>query len=152
MGGITIICIGYIILLATTNTIANVVAACLIVSGCYASTIIIPIWLSINTCGFSKRGAAWAFAEAVGLCFSIMGSRIYTHPPRFVKGHATVLSLNIVALFCACALYFWMGYLNKKKELIQADYVARGELHPHIATNATLEEVGDEHISFKYIL
>lgn len=152
MAGFSLSCIGYIVLLSTNNTVASVVAACLITSGCYTSIITLPIWLTINIGGFSKRGTAWALAEITGLCTSIMGTRIYTEPPRFVKGHSVSLSLNILALLSAVTAYFWMSYQNKKKDRVQAEYAARCELHPHIATRATLEEVHDDHISFRYIL
>lgn len=152
MAGLAISCTGYIILLSTINSVASVIAACLITAGCYTSVIILPIWIAINTGGFSKRGTSWAFSELVGLCFSIMGTRIYTNAPRFVKGHSVVLSLNAVGLLSAITVYFLMSYQNKKKNRIQAEYSTRGELHPHIATNATLEEVCDDHISFRYIL
>ncbi|KAH8697045.1 retrograde regulation protein 2 [Talaromyces proteolyticus] len=150
--GYVIGCIGYILLLSTPNAIVGIIAVCLITSGCYTSIILLPIWLAINTGGFTKRGSAWAFAELVGLCFSIMGTRIYTEPPRFTKGHSVVLSLNALAGLCAVASYYWMRYLNKKKDGIQADYEARGVLHPHIASHATLEEVCDNHITFRYVL
>jgi hypothetical protein len=152
MAGLPVSCTVYILLLSITHSVISVIAACLLTSGCYTSTIILPIWIAINTGKLTKRSTSWAFAELVGLCFSIMGTRIYTNPPRFVKGHSVVLSLNAVALLSSITAYFVMSYRNKKKDRIQAEYAVRGELHPHIATNATLEEVYDEHISFRYIL
>ncbi|OQU96307.1 hypothetical protein CLAIMM_02409 [Cladophialophora immunda] len=143
--------VGYIMLLSTTNAVASVVAACFITAGCYSAIIILPVWIAINTGGFTKRGATWAFAECCGLCFSVMGTRIYTTPPRFVKGHSIVLGFNAVALCSALVCIWWMRRENRKKDLIVQEYAGRNELHPHIASHATLEEVSDQHISFRYI-
>lgn len=144
--------LGYIILLSTTNAAASIIATCLVTSGCYGCVAIIPVWLAINTGGFTKRGATWAFVETCGLSFSIMGSRIYTDAPRFIKGHSIVLAFNVLGAISVVLNSLWMRHLNKQKDQIEREYAERRERHPHIAANATLEDVQDQHIYFRYVL
>lgn len=145
-------CLGYILLMTVSSTTARVVATCLVTAGCYPIGILLPVWLSINTPNFTKRGATWAFSEVFGIAFSIMGTRIYTGPPRYYKGHGTVLGFFAFAAINVALAYFWMRRQNKKKEAILEDYARRGEMHPHIAQRMTLEALQDEHIAFRYVL
>ncbi|KAK5381971.1 hypothetical protein LTR20_007951 [Exophiala xenobiotica] len=145
-------CLGYILLLTVKVRGVQIFAACLITSSCYTCILLTPVWININTVGFTKRGCSWAYAELYGLTWSIMGTRIYDNPPRFIKGHATVLSLNVLACGTVLAAYFYMKGINKKKERIEKEYAERGEVHPHIAHGTTLDEVGEDHIGFRYAL
>lgn len=145
-------CTGYVLLLASHDQAVGIISACLITASCYSAILLTPVWLNVNTVGFTKRGATWAFTETFGLTWSIMGSRIYDTPPHFVKGHSIVLSLNFLACFCVVAAYVYMRRINLKKERIEREYAERGETHPHVAHQMTLEEVGEAHISFKYVL
>lgn len=145
-------CIGFILLLTVHNKPVDIFATCLITASCYSCILLTPVWLNINTVGFTKRGATWALAEIFGLTWSIMGTRIYNTPPLYVKGHSIVLSLNFLACFTTFAAYLYMGRMNKQKERLEMEYADRGEVHPHIASNTTLEEAGEAHIAFRYLL
>ena len=81
-----------------------------------------------------------------------MATRIYDTPPRYVKGHSIVLALNVLACFSIMFCAWWMTYLNKKKDRVEAEYAERGEVHPHLAESLTLEDLQDRHISFRYIV
>ena len=142
--------IGYIILLTQTSVKVKVFATCLITSGLYPSVILITTWVSVNTAGFTKRGTTWALAEVSGQSFSIMGTHIYDHPPRFIKGHSIVLAFIVLAILSAIGLVLWMNHTNKKRDEIERDFQERGEVHPH--ASRSLEEEFDYHISFRYIL
>ncbi|KAL2436723.1 High-affinity nicotinic acid transporter [Exophiala dermatitidis] len=144
--------LGYILLMTVGSTVARVVATCLVTSACYPIGNLLPVWLSINTPGFTKRGGTWAFSEVFGVAFSIMGTRIYTNPPRYLGGHGTVLGIFTLGAVNVAAAYFWMRYQNNKKEHILNEYAHRGQIHPHIAEMRTLEQLEDEHISFRYVL
>jgi hypothetical protein len=100
----------------------------------------------MNTGGFAKRGTTWALAEVSGQTFSIMGTRVYTDPPRYTKGHSVVLGFMVLALLSPVALILWMSHLNQEKDLLQNEYQERNELHPH--ASRSLEEESDFHINF----
>lgn len=142
--------VGYIILLSVTNVPVLIFATCLITSGLYPSVILTTTWLGINTAGFTKRGTTWAMAEIFGQCFSIMGTHVYDGPPRFTKGHSIVLGFLAFGVICTSTLILWMKWMNRARENRIARYVEQGEPHPHM--ERSLEEEGDGHLEFRYIL
>ncbi|KIY00304.1 uncharacterized protein Z520_03989 [Fonsecaea multimorphosa CBS 102226] len=142
--------IGYIILLSVRSVPVLVFATCLITAGLYPSVILLTSWLGINTCGFTKRGTTWAMAEVFGQCFSIMGTHVYDSPPRFIKGHAIVLGFLSMAIIMTVSAVFWMKHENKRKDAEIERYRDSGEHHPHF--ERSLEDEGDQHIAFRYIL
>lgn len=144
--------LGYILLMTLSSTVGLVIATCLVTSACYPIGIILPSWLMINIPNFTKRGGAWAFCEVIATPFAIMGTRIYTSPPHYYGGHATVLGIYVFGAMNVTAAYLWMRHQNKKKERIIADYDQRGEIHPHISQNKSLYELQEDHISFRYVL
>ncbi|KAJ9604883.1 hypothetical protein H2200_010998 [Cladophialophora chaetospira] len=147
---LSVACVGYVILLTVYSIPVLVFATCLITAGLYPSVILLTSWLGVNTAGFTKRGTAWAMAEIFGQCFSIMGTHVYTNPPRFVKGHAIVLGFLLFGIVCATTLICLMSYLNKRRAAELERYSSQGELHPD--SERSLEEAGDHHLSFQYIL
>ena len=143
-------CIGYIILLTNVSVHVKVFATCLVTSGLYPSVVLVATWVAMNTGGFTKRGTTWALAEISGQSFSIMGTHMYTDPPRYVKGHSVVLAFLVLALLSTVVLLFWMNYLNKEKDRTETEYQERNELHPH--SSKSLEDEYDFHVCFRYIL
>ena len=150
VGTLSTVIIGYIILLTDVSVPVKVFATCLVTGCLYPSVILLTSWLSVNTCGFTKRGTTWAMAEVSGQCFSIMGSHVYTDPPRFIQGHSIILALQCLALLATIALIFWLRHCNMKKDRIDAEYRERGEIHPD--NEKSLEELYDQHQNFRYIL
>lgn len=150
IGTLSVVAIGYILLMTASSTAVKIFAACLITSGLYPSVILLVSWLGVNTGGFTKRGTTWALAEIFGQCFSIMGTHIYDGPPRFIKGHAIVLGFILLGIFNSCVLIWWMKRENARRDAVEQDYRDRGESHPH--ASMSLEDVQDFHISFRYIL
>ncbi len=121
-------------------------------SACYVPIILVPVWMLINTGGYTKRAATWPVCETVGQTWAIMGTRIYDTPPRFIKGHSVVLGFNLLAIVCCFSVYLYMRWQNRKRDRIERELAERGEIHPHIAEQLTLEHVQDYHISFRYVL
>ena len=147
---LSVACIGYIILLINVSVHVKVFATCLITSGLYPSVVLGAAWVAMNTGGFTKRGTTWALAEISGQCFSIMGTHVYTDPPRYIKGHSVILAFMLLALLSTVFLLSWMHRLNQKKDRTESEYQERSELHPH--ASKSLEEEYDFHIAFRYIL
>jgi hypothetical protein len=57
----------------------------------------------------------------------MLGSQIYTNPPRFIKGHATLLGLVIVEMAMTASAQLVMASANRKREKVVKKYEARGE-------------------------
>lgn len=150
MGLITTSCIGYIILLAVHNVKVKVFATCLITMGTFPGVTIMGAWININTGGFTKRATTWGTAEIVGQCFAIMGSHIYTDPPQYIQGHSIVLAFNLLALASALFCYYYMRRANHKKDKEALEHASAGTTH--LDLHKTLEDVQDQHPSFRYIL
>ena len=142
--------LGYIILLNNVSVHVKVFATCLITSGLYPSVILVSTWVGMNTGGFTKRGTTWALAEISGQSFSILGTHVYTDPPRYIKGHSVVLGFMVLAVLCTVSLVLWMKRENQRKDRIVSKYRERNELHPH--TSRSLEEEYDFHVNFRYII
>lgn len=149
-GCISLAIAGYIILMTITNNAGRVVATCLVVSGIYPAIILVFSWANTNSCGYTKRAASWAVAGIFAQCFSIAASQVYTDPPRYLKGHGVMLAFLSFSLINTLAVYLWMKQQNQKKDEIELDYRERGVAHPHYSTS--LEDEGDRHIKFRYIL
>lgn len=146
-----IICtVGYIILLIATNHKVKIFGTCLVTMGVFPSLTIVGAWTNINIGGFTKRGMTWGVTQVVGQCFSIMATHIYTTPPRYIKGHAICLAFQVLALLSTIALWFWMQYLNKKKDKEAEQHLVAGTTDPRSALS--LEEAYDYHPNFRYVL
>ena len=61
-----------------------------------------------------------------------------------------MLALIVVAMSAACVNMYMFAHGNIRRDQIQREYLERGEIHPH--NGKTLEEVQDDHISFRYIV
>ncbi|KAH8890617.1 retrograde regulation protein 2 [Thozetella sp. PMI_491] len=144
----TLCCIGYIMLLTVTSTVAQMVAVCFVAGGMYAGVVLSVVWLGINTAGFTKRGTTWAMSEIISQLFSIMGTSIYGS--SHVKGHSVVLAFLVFAMLLVLVMLAWMRRANKKRDLMLEEYAARGAIHPHLSRS--LEEEYDGHINFRYTL
>jgi MFS family permease len=154
-GPVLIIClsttmIGYILLMTNTNKVALIAGTCFVTSGLYPGIMICASWITINHGGYSKRATAFAFAQIVGQCLSIIGTQVYRKPPRFLAGHGTLLAFYCAAFAATFINYFYMKRQNKKKEAVAAEWAARGLPNPDSAKS--YEELYDYHPDFRYIL
>lgn len=150
LGCVGTVIVGYIILLTDASVPVKIFATCLLTSGLYPSVTLLTSWLSINTGGYTKRAATWAMAEICGQSFSIMGTHVYTDPPRYIQGHSVVLAFTSFAFLNVAALWLWLRHCNKRKERIEEEYRLQGQVHPH--ASRSLEEEYDQHQNFRYIL
>jgi hypothetical protein len=142
--------IGYILLMSTTNTVALVAATCFVTSGLYPAIMICASWITINHGGFSKRATAFAFAQIIGQCLSIIGTQVYRKPPRFLAGHGTLLAFFSLAALATVINYFWMKRQNAKKDALQLEFDSRGEVNPD--SLKSYDELYDYHPNFRYVL
>ena len=147
---LSMILLGYILLVAATSTNARIAGTCLVVAGAYPTVVLTVAWIGINTAGFTKRAATWSVAEICSNSFAVMGSHIYTNPPRFIKGHSIVIGFICCSMIAASCAYFYMKVENKKRDKIEEEFRGRAEMHPDM--NKTLEQLCDRHIAFRYTL
>lgn len=142
--------LGLIIQLAHPSNGVKLFGACLLVMGGYPAAVAQIAWIQVNFCGFTKRAVSWGVAMLFGQGFSMLAAQVYDGPPAYVKGHAVLLGFTLWAMLNTAGLHFLMKAQNKKRDRILEEYRERGEAHPDF--ERSLEEMGDDHISFRYVL
>jgi hypothetical protein len=100
--------------------------------------------------GYTNRSAAWAVAQVFIQCFSILGTKIFDQPPRFFKGHGTVIGLLVLTAAGIILKWWIMWRANRTKDAVAAEYVAKGRRLPN--ADKSLEELNDKHPHFRYLL
>lgn len=145
----TLTSVGYIILICSHNIPVKIFATCLVVSGAFPSLALLGAWAVTNTGGFTKRATTWGCVEVVGQCISIGASHVYTDPPQYVKGHSTLLALQVMAFGCATANWLWMKRQNRLRDEDARHYAEAGTRHPD--AGKTFEDLQDFHPDFRYV-
>lgn len=142
--------IGFVILLASTNTVVLVVGCCFVSCGSYPALVIASSWQMSTHAGFSKRATAWAMSQVFIQTYSIIATQIYTTPPRFFKGHGVLLGLNFVGVLALLLNYYLMKIENARRDKAARDYERSGSENPD--NEKTYEELCDRHPQFRYAL
>ncbi|OKL55471.1 hypothetical protein UA08_09207 [Talaromyces atroroseus] len=151
----TLIClgvclIGYILLLSSTNKVVLIAGCCFVSAGAYPAVILSSAWVLISNAGYTKRATAWAIAQIFIQCYSIISTQVYTDPPRFFKGHGTLLGLNALGVVAVMITMWIFDRENKRRDIVAADFAARGEINPD--SNRSYEDLCDKHPDFRYTL
>ena len=154
-GIVTVIClsitsIGFIILLSTTNKVAQLAGCCFVTTGAYPGLAIAAAWMLSFHGGFTKRATAIWVCQIFVQAYSIISTQVYRDPPRFFLGHGLALGLYVLAIACTMILLVMLTRANKAKDLIRAECEAIGESVP--AMEIDFEELCDFHPSYRYPL
>ncbi|RDL41557.1 Uncharacterized protein BP5553_01536 [Venustampulla echinocandica] len=150
IGCLSISVTGFVLLLATTNTVALMAGACFVASGAYAGVILAATWNIANHGGYTKRAVSAAIVQIFIQCYSIISTQIYIKPPRFFLGHGVLLALVTVGLLAAVANLFIIKKRNAERDARAADFERRGELDPDMANS--YEELCDYHPGYRYVM
>ena len=140
----------YILLLTGTNKAVLLVGCCFVAAGAYPAVTCSTYWILINHAGYTKRATAWAVAQIFIQCYSIISTQVYTDPPRFFKGHGTLLGLNALGVVGTLIVMRLMSQENKRRAAVEAEFAARGTVNPE--SEKDYEELCDYHPSFRYVL
>ncbi|KFZ03373.1 hypothetical protein V502_10999 [Pseudogymnoascus sp. VKM F-4520 (FW-2644)] len=141
---------GFIILLATTNTVALMAGSCFVASGAYAGVILGATWNIANQGGYTKRAVAVVASQIFIQCYSIISTQIYITPPRFFLGHAVLLCLVSIGLLAAIANLLIIKKRNSDRDAKAADFERRGEVDPDMVKS--YEELCDYHPGYRYVM
>ncbi|KAH9036737.1 MFS general substrate transporter [Lactarius deliciosus] len=135
VAGAIVSLIGYIIAYTTSAPGPGYVAAVIAASGSIPLIPISLVWAAGNSGGNMKRGVVLAMVIGLGNLGGICSSFIYYQPPRFHKGHGTVMGClgtryvlarhneeepriysALCSIVCSCVLMWTYKRLNKEKE------------------------------------
>ncbi|KAH9062458.1 MFS general substrate transporter [Lactarius vividus] len=116
VAGVVVSLVGYIIAYTTSTPGPGYVAAVIAASGSIPLLPIALVWAGGNSGGNMKRGVVLAMIIGLGNLGGICSSFIYYQPPRFHKGHGTVMGCLGTSIVCSCVLMWTYKRLNKEKE------------------------------------
>lgn len=147
---LSITAVGFVILLATTNTVALMAGTCFVTAGAYAGLILSTSFNLPIHAGYTKRATYVWMTQVVIQAFSIISSQVYRDPPRFFLGHGFSLGIYILAIICTYVLRVLLIKSNKEKEQRRREFEERGEMDHDAAKS--FEELGDRHPRYMYTL
>ncbi|KAH8994728.1 MFS general substrate transporter [Lactarius hatsudake] len=138
----TISMIGYVVAYVTSKPGPGYAATVIAASGAFPNVAISLVWAGGNAGGHMKRGVVLALVIGLGNLGGICSSFIYYQPPRFHKGHGTVIG----CLGISCIMMWTYKRLNKEKE----EQCAREGINEGMKDMYC--ELADESPLFRYVI
>ncbi|KAI9457070.1 major facilitator superfamily domain-containing protein [Lactarius psammicola] len=107
---------GYITAYMTNKPGPGYVAAIIAACGAFPGIAISLAWAGGNAGGNVKRGIVLAVVIGLGNTGGVCSSFIYYQPPRFYKGHGTMMGCLGMSIICSCIMMWTYKRLNEAKE------------------------------------
>ncbi|KIW19928.1 hypothetical protein PV08_00503 [Exophiala spinifera] len=139
--------IGFIMILTSVRRSVLLAGCCFVAAGSYPALIIAASWQLSSHAGYTKRSTAWATSQVFIQCYSIISTQIYTEPPRYFKGHGTLLGLNAVGVGAVLLNYWLMSRENARRDKRAEEYARNSEEVPD--SEKDFEEMCDRHPQFR---
>ena len=136
--------VGFIMLLASTDSTVRFVGTCLLTAALYPCLMLVMVWLAMNFPGYSYRTSSIALTNICAQLFSIIGNKIYVDPPYYREGLTVSASMTGVAGVFAAFTLWWLGRLNARKE---ASKDTEGSCALALAS---IDDSGNKHPDFRY--
>ncbi|KAH9062462.1 MFS general substrate transporter [Lactarius vividus] len=108
--------IGYIVAYMTSKPGPGYAATIIAASGAFPNVAISVVWAGGNAGGHMKKGVVLGLVIGLGTLGGICSSFVYYQPPRFHKGHGTVIGCLGMSIVCSCIMMWTYKRLNKEKE------------------------------------
>ncbi|KAI0268861.1 MFS general substrate transporter [Gloeopeniophorella convolvens] len=144
--GAAVSMIGYIIAYTTSKPGPGYAAAVIAATGVYPTIAVDLAWAGGNAGGDMKRGVVIAMVIGIGNLGGICSSFIYYQPPRFHKGHGTIIGWLGLSIVCTSILMWRYHVLNKEKE----ELCAREGIDESMKDK--YRDMGDESPLFRYVI
>ena len=124
MGFATLGAIGFIMLIASTNTQVQYAGLFLAAMGVYPNIPLIVSWSANNMGGSLKKGVGTALVISIGNAGGIISSFLYptTDRPRFIKGHAVCIGYCAMTVVLAGIMSAYCARQNKVKERVLQEH------------------------------
>jgi hypothetical protein len=143
--GLSIACIGYVVLLCegSVSVGARYTALFLVNGGSYITQPLAVVWLANNMGGHYKRSFGAALQIGLGNVGGIIGSNIFlaNEAPHYHTGYGAGLALLLLGIVLCTVFWYGLKLENKKRDRGERDY------------RLSLPEVnnlGDDHPAFRY--
>ncbi|KAI9455429.1 MFS general substrate transporter [Lactarius psammicola] len=138
--------IGYLIAYTTSKPGPGYAAAVIAACGTFPGVPVLLVWAGGNAGGNMKRGVVLAVVIGLGNLGGICSSFIYYQPPRFHKGHGTVIGCLGMSIICSCIMMWTYKRLNKEKE----EQCAREGINEDMKD--MYRELADKSPLFRYVI
>ncbi|PQE09791.1 hypothetical protein CJF30_00010789 [Rutstroemia sp. NJR-2017a BBW] len=117
-----------------------------ITTSAYIQMPLLVVWISNNMGGNAKSAFGTGFMIGLGNCGNFVSSNVFitTETPRYRTGFSTGLALCIVSIVVATAIELMLWVSNKRRDA--------GKENAKFDHEEILEQLGDEHPDFRYIL
>jgi len=165
----TVLIIGYIILITCPKPSVSYFAIFLSVAGvspCIATAI---VWVGNNFGPITTRATSMGIFFTLGNSAGIISSWVYpsTQAPRFFTGHGVAIGFAFMAIICAAILMFANARENARRDRLYGPLAADGndnnplrQNNPELIKRWGLEgmsrdeilDLGDNHPGYRYIL
>ncbi|KAI9442627.1 MFS general substrate transporter [Lactarius indigo] len=137
---------GYITAYVTSKPGPGYAAAIIAACGAFPCITITLAWAAGNSGGIVKRGIVLAVVIGLGNVGGVCSSFIYYQPPRFYKGHGTMMGCLGMSIVCSCFLMWTYRRLNKEKE----EQCAREGIHESMKD--VYRDLADKSPLFRYVI
>jgi hypothetical protein len=107
---------------------------------------LLVVWISNNMGGNSKSAFGSGFMIGLGNCGNFVSSNVFitTETPKFRTGFSTGLALCVVSILTATAIEVLLWVSNRRRDA--------GKENTKFDREEILDQLGDEHPDFRYIL
>ncbi|KAH8994727.1 MFS general substrate transporter [Lactarius hatsudake] len=137
---------GYITAYATSKPGPGYAAAIIAACGAFPCIAITLAWAAGNAGGIVKRGSVLAVVIGLGNVGGVCSSFIYYQPPRFYKGHGTMIGCLGASIVCSSIMMWTYKRLNKEKE----EQCAREGIHESMKD--VYRDLADKSPLFRYVI
>jgi MFS family permease len=168
IGWMSLVVVGYIILISHVSVGVKYFAIFLTVAGVSPSIATAITWIANNFGPIYTRAAAMGFFFTIGNSAGLISSNVYpTHTaPRFIEGHAVAIGFAGMAIICAITLHISHKRENDRRDRVYGYVNPNGsDASPNNMSEENkakwglqgmsdidIIELGDSHPAYRYIL
>lgn len=115
-------------------------------AGTYVVMPITVVWLAINVGKGYKRTVALGLAIPIGNCGAFVSSNVFLtkETPKFHTGFSVGMAMCMMSLVALTVMYVGLKRENKRRD--------RKQLESPLLDDELLQDLGDQHPSFRYAL
>ncbi|EJD38877.1 putative MFS nicotinic acid transporter Tna1 [Auricularia subglabra TFB-10046 SS5] len=170
--GMSIVIIGYIVLLTPVSFAAQYIALHLCVLGCCPCIATCITWVGNNFGPTYTRATVMGLFFTTGNAAGLVSSNVYPAPdgPRYIRGHVVAIAFAAMTIACAITMMIDNGRNNRARDAQHGAVEARGKESVDSRTGLAVDafdrerwglqglsdveiiELGDRHPSYRYIL
>ncbi|KAI8324881.1 MFS general substrate transporter [Martensiomyces pterosporus] len=147
----SVACLGYILLISSSNIHANYAGACFVAMGLYPVVPLMLSWVANNNVGHTKRAVSVAMLNTFGQCFATVGTQIYKTQtaPRFFMGYGVCLAFTVVMIVFSLVLSLLLKRENARRD---SEFGEPKPLTAEEQQEAIDNGIYDNHPSFRYYI